>query len=162
MGQRAARIGFDGHTWEPEPLQRAIARAVAIKAEIVGLDEREAGLRALLNFGHTLAHAVENVARYRRIHHGEAVAIGMVFAARVSQKAGLIDESVTARLTRLLERIGLPTVVPDWKEQRNAYLRAISVDKKVRGDRVGFVVLRELGRAEQMQLSTDELLAGAA
>lgn len=147
---------------EPEALCEAIARAVAIKAEIVSLDEREAGLRALLNFGHTLAHAIENVSGYSRIHHGEAVAIGMVFAARVSEKAGLIGHEVTERLARLLQRIGLPTEAPDWDEQRDAYLRAISVDKKSRGGSLGFVVLRELGRAEQVQLSPEDVLAGAA
>ncbi len=147
---------------ERETLVEAIARAVGIKAEIVGLDEREAGLRALLNFGHTLGHAIENVAGYRRIRHGEAVAIGMVFAAKVSERAGLIGPDVTARLAGLLERIGLPTAAPDWEVHREAYLRAISVDKKVRGESIGFVVLRSLGRAEQRQLSPDEILAGAA
>jgi 3-dehydroquinate synthase len=147
---------------ERAALGEAIARAVAIKAEIVGQDEREAGPRALLNFGHTLAHAIEAVAGYRRIRHGEAVAIGMVFAARVSEKAGMVGPEVAERLARLLSRIGLPTEAPDWREQRQAYLRAISVDKKVRDGSVGFVVLRELGRAEQVQLSPEDVLAGAA
>jgi 3-dehydroquinate synthase len=144
-----------------EALTEAISRGVGIKAEIVGLDEREAGLRALLNFGHTFGHALEAVNGYRRIRHGEAVSIGMVFAARVSEHAGLIPSEATARLRALLERIGLPTEPPRWDDQRDAYLRALAVDKKVRGEKVGFVVLRELGRAEQLHLSPDEILAGA-
>ncbi len=141
-------------------LAEAITRAVSIKAEIVGLDEREAGLRALLNFGHTMAHAIEAVQGFRRIKHGEAVAIGMSFAAGVSEQSGFIGPEVSGRLRALLERIGLPTAPPDWQEQRDAYLRALSVDKKVRREKVGFVVLRELGRAEQILLSVEDIIAG--
>ncbi len=141
-------------------LAEAITRAVSIKAEIVGLDEREAGLRALLNFGHTMAHAIEAVQGFRRIKHGEAVAIGMSFAAGVSEQSGFIGPEVSGRLRALLERIGLPTTPPDWQEQRDAYLRALSVDKKVRREKVGFVVLRELGRAEQILLSVEDIIAG--
>ena len=145
---------------EREALTEMITRAVGIKAEIVGLDEREAGLRALLNFGHTLAHAIEQVHGYKQVKHGEAVAMGMVFAARVSEKAGLIGPDVTARLAALLAVAGLKTELPDWKENRAAYLRALAVDKKMREEKVGFVVLRELGRAEQMRLSPEDILAG--
>lgn len=144
-----------------EALTTAIARAVGIKAEIVGLDEREAGLRSLLNFGHTLGHAIEAVSGYRQVSHGEAVAIGMVFAARISERSGFIGSEVTARIEELLRGIGLPTSVPDWSDRRDAYLRAIAVDKKVREEKVGFVVLRELGRAEQILLSPADILAGA-
>ena len=146
---------------DPEPLARAITRAIEIKAEIVGLDEREGGLRALLNFGHTLAHAIENVAGYRRVRHGEAVAMGMVFACRLSQGRGLIGPEVTGRVENLLQRAGLATTVPDWSGQRAAYLRAIAVDKKVAGGKVGFVVLEELGRAQVVQLSPQEILETA-
>lgn len=143
---------------EPEPLSRAITRAVEIKAEIVGLDEREAGLRALLNFGHTLAHAIEAVAGYRKVKHGEAVAMGMAFACRLSEQRGGIGPEVTRRVVGLLERAGLATTAPDWSGQKEAYLRAIAVDKKVAGDKVGFVVLRELGRAEVVQMTPQEIL----
>ena len=141
-------------------LTEAIARAVSIKAEIVGLDEREAGLRALLNFGHTLAHAIETVHGYRKLRHGEAVAIGMAFATHVAQQAGMAAPEVGERLRGLLERVGLPTDPPDIEGQRHAYLRAIGVDKKVRSDQVGFVVLREIGRAEQVRMRPDEIVAG--
>jgi 3-dehydroquinate synthase len=143
---------------DPDALSEAIRRSVAIKAEIVGLDEREAGLRSLLNFGHTLGHAIENVHGYKRVRHGEAVAMGMVFAARLSETLGL-DSVVSQRIERLLRRIGLPTQVPDWSQQRDAYLRAIAVDKKVVREKVGMVVLRELGRAEVMRFAPEDILA---
>lgn len=143
-----------------EQLTSAIGRAVAIKAEIVGLDEREAGLRSLLNFGHTFGHASENVAGYRRIRHGEGVAIGMAFAADLSAALGLIERDVPERLKRLLAAVGLPTTAPGWEREKQAYLRAISVDKKIRTEKVGFVVLRELGRAEVRQLSPQEIVMG--
>jgi 3-dehydroquinate synthase len=143
---------------EREALSEAIYRACKIKAEVVGLDEREAGLRSLLNFGHTLAHAIESVGQYRRILHGEAVAIGMTFAARLSEARGLAPAGTADRLIALLERLGLRTEAPDWSKQKAAYLRAISVDKKVRAEKVGFVVLREIGRAEVLRISPQEIL----
>jgi 3-dehydroquinate synthase len=146
---------------ESEPLAEAVARAIAIKAEIVGLDEREEGLRSLLNFGHTLGHAIENVGSYRRHTHGEAVAIGMVFAARLSEARGICAPGCAARLESLLARIGLPTELPDWKAEREAYLRALSVDKKTRGAQVGFVALRDVGRAEVVRLTPEEILREA-
>ena len=139
-------------------ITEAITRAIEIKAEIVALDEREAGPRALLNLGHTLAHAIENVAGYRRVKHGEAVAMGMAFACRLSQDRGLIGPEVTARVVDLLQRAKLETTAPDWNGQREAYLRAIAVDKKGAGGKVGFVVLKELGRAEVLQLTPQEIL----
>ncbi|MFQ5698670.1 MAG: 3-dehydroquinate synthase [Myxococcota bacterium] len=142
-------------------LTHAISRACAIKAEVVGLDEREAGLRALLNFGHTLAHAIENVSGYRRVRHGEAVAIGMVFAARLSEARGLLETGIAQRIATLLSRVGLPIEAHDWPAERGAYLRAIGVDKKVQGDRLSFVVLRALGRAETLLLTPREILEGA-
>ena len=142
-----------------DALTEMIARSVQIKAEVVGLDEREAGLRALLNFGHTLAHAIENVSGYRQVRHGEAVAMGMIFAARLSESRGTVGGGAAERLQSLLERFGLQTEPPDWGEQKAAYLRAIAVDKKARGQKIGFVVLREIGRAEVMELTPEEILA---
>ena len=80
------------------PLVETIARAVAIKAEIVGRDEREAGLRSLLNFGHTFGHAIESVAGYRRIRHGEAVAVGMVIASQIARASDICDTAAADRL----------------------------------------------------------------
>lgn len=149
-------------TLESEAVCEAITRACGIKAEVVGLDEREAGLRALLNFGHTLGHAIENVSGYRKVRHGEGVSMGMVFAARISEERGLCPLGTCKRLRELLERVGLPTQLPDSIEDRDAYLGAIAVDKKIRGDQLGFVVLREIGRAEVVRLTPEEILAGVA
>ena len=138
-----------------------MSRALRIKAAVVGRDEHEAGERAVLNYGHTNGHAIETVAGYRRVRHGEAVAMGMAFAARLSQQRGLCGAEASDRLLALLERIGLPVEAPDWKAQRAAYLRAVAVDKKVRGDKVRFVVLREIGRAELLPLTPREILEEA-
>ncbi len=146
---------------DPEIITEAIARSCAIKAEVVGLDERESGLRALLNFGHTLGHAIESVGGYRGVRHGEAVGMGMAFAADLSERMNLAPAGTSGRLTALLDLAGLRTTPPDWGEQKSAYLEAIAVDKKVRGQKVGFVVLREIGRAEVVPLSPEEILAGA-
>jgi 3-dehydroquinate synthase len=141
---------------EPEALLPTIERACAIKAEIVAEDEQEAGRRMLLNLGHTLGHAIESLSRYRRILHGEAVAIGMVFAARRSEALGLCPPGVAGRVERLLLRLGLPTALPDYP--RRAYLSALRVDKKRREARIQFVALRAVGRAEMVPLTPAEIL----
>jgi 3-dehydroquinate synthase len=145
---------------DPEAVLPAIERACAIKAEFVVRDEREtSGERMLLNFGHTLAHALETLLGYRRLLHGEAVAIGQVFAARRSEGLGLAPAGTADRLERLLARAGLPTALPDFP--RRAYLDALRVDKKRRGDHLRFVVLREIGRAETVPLTFEEILPRA-
>jgi 3-dehydroquinate synthase len=146
---------------ERAALSHAVARACGIKAEVVGLDERDAGLRALLNFGHTLGHAVEVVNGYRHVRHGEAVALGMVFAARLSERRGLAPAGTAERLEALVRRVGLATEITDLNAQRAAYLRAIAVDKKGADGAIGFVALREIGRAELARLTPDEILSGA-
>ncbi len=146
---------------EREALRAAIARACEIKSEVVGLDEREAGLRALLNFGHTLGHAIELAGGLRSVRHGEAVAIGMAFAARLSERRALAPAGTATRLVALLKRAGLPTELPDLEAQRGAYVRGMAVDKKLAGERLGFIALREIGRAERVELSVEEILAGA-
>ncbi len=141
---------------EPEIVLHGIERACAIKAEVVARDEREGGLRRLLNFGHTLGHAIEKHARYRGLLHGEAVAIGMVFAAERSESLGFSPAGTTRRLAVLLERAGLPTVPPD--RPRKAYLSAIGVDKKREGAGIHFVVLKGIGRAGTVSLRPEEIL----
>ena len=142
---------------EPQALLPTIARACEIKAAVVAEDERERGTRMLLNFGHTLAHAVERLAGYRRVLHGEAVAMGMAFAARRSEELGQAPAGVAARLVALLERAGLPTELPD--HPRRAYLEALAVDKKRREARIQFVVLTGLGSARTVPLLPREILA---
>ncbi len=141
---------------EPAILLHGLERACAIKAEVVARDEREGGLRRLLNFGHTLGHAIEKHARYRGILHGEAVSIGMVFAAERSEALGFSPAGTAGRLASLLERAGLPTSPPD--RPRKAYLAAIGVDKKRQGASIHFVVLKGIGRAGTVSLRPDEIL----
>lgn len=145
---------------EAEPTLDVLERSCQIKAEVVGQDERESGLRMILNFGHTLAHAIETLLGYRKLLHGEAVAIGMVFAARRSEALGHAPAGVADRIEALLKRAGVPTEPPDLP--RRAYLEALRVDKKRRGTHVRFVVLRDLGQADVVPLSPGEILPPGA
>jgi len=145
---------------EPGPTVEVLERSCAIKAHVVSQDEREAGLRMLLNFGHTLAHAIETLTGYRRVLHGEAVAIGMVFAARRSEALGYAPSGSADRIQALLQRAGLPTEPPALP--RRAYLSALRVDKKRRDAHVRFVVLREIGRAETVPLLPAEIVPRGA
>jgi 3-dehydroquinate synthase len=141
---------------EAEVVLPFLARNCAIKAEIVSRDEREAGERMLLNFGHTLGHAVEALSKFKGVLHGEAVAMGMSFAARRSEELGLATPGSAVRLIALLARAGLPTDLPPFT--RRAYLEALSADKKKRDERIQFVALRAIGRAETTALLPSEIL----
>jgi 3-dehydroquinate synthase len=145
---------------EPEALLPVLERACAIKAEIVSRDEREADLRTLLNLGHTLAHAIEALSRYRGVLHGEAVAMGMVFAAVRSEELGLAPEGTALRIRSLCERFGLPTQLPGF--DRRAYLDVLRVDKKRQDARIRFVALRGIGKAETVPLTPAEVLPAAS
>jgi 3-dehydroquinate synthase len=134
-----------------------IERAVQIKAEIVSQDEHEAGPRMLLNFGHTVGHAIEALLRYRRLLHGEAVAIGMVYAAERSEALGHAPAGTAERLRRLCERFDLPTALPAFP--RSAYLARLGVDKKKTEAHVRFVVLQEIGRAATVPMRPAEIAA---
>lgn len=127
-------------------LETVVARCCEIKADIVGLDERESGLRAILNYGHTLGHALEKTAGYGGWLHGEAVAVGMAYAARLSARLAGLAEAEAGRLTRLLRTLGLPVAAPSaaWPDLR----AAMSVDKKTTGGVPRFVLARRLGWAE--------------
>jgi 3-dehydroquinate synthase len=130
---------------DPEALEQAVVRSIAIKAEIVGQDERERGLRVLLNFGHTFGHAIETGLGYGIWLHGEAVAAGMVMAADLSRQLGYLSEVDAARIRSLLERAGLPTAAKGLTPGRMREL--MRVDKKARKGRVHFVLLERLGMA---------------
>jgi 3-dehydroquinate synthase len=134
-----------------------LARAVEIKAEVVSRDEREADLRMLLNFGHTLAHAIETLTRYRGLLHGEAVAIGMVYAAERSEALGHAPLGTAARLEKLCRRFGLPTRPPGFA--RSAYLAALQVDKKRQDSRIHYVVLEGVGSARTVPLALSQVAA---
>ena len=128
-----------------EALAHAIAESCRIKAEIVAADERESGERALLNFGHTFGHAIEAGVGYGEWLHGEAVGAGMVMAASLSARMGLITAEDAARLTRLVARAGLPVEPPRLGADR--YLELMGRDKKVAAGAIRFVLLRALGDA---------------
>ncbi len=130
-------------------LAHAVKRSCEIKAFVVGQDEREAGLRAILNFGHTFGHAIESGMGYGAWLHGEGVGCGMVMAAELSQRLGLIDAALVARLRRLVARAGLPTVGPQLDSNDNAgrYMALMQVDKKAEAGELKFVVIDGPGRA---------------
>jgi len=142
------------------PLIPVIEGACRIKAEIVRRDERESGVRTLLNFGHTLGHAVEALMGYEQVLHGEAVAMGMVAAARRSEALGYAGPGTAARIESLCARLGLPTELPAFP--RSAYLSALRVDKKMRDSRIQYVVLRGIGRGETVRLTPAQIAPRAA
>lgn len=126
-------------------LAHAIKRSCEIKAWVVGQDEREGGIRAILNFGHTFGHAIEAGMGYGTWLHGEAVGCGMVMAADLSRRLGLIDGVYVDRITRLVERARLPVAGPALGADR--YLELMRVDKKAEGGEIRFVVIDAPGRA---------------
>jgi len=128
---------------DPAALAHAVKRSCEIKAWVVGKDERESGLRAILNFGHTFGHAVEAGLGYGEWLHGEAVGCGMVMAAHLSHRLGLVDQTFVQRLTALIKKAGLPVAGPRLSETDNAgrYLELMQVDKKAEGGDIRFVVI---------------------
>ena len=145
---------------DAEALLHAILRSCAIKAEVVAADERESGERALLNFGHTFGHAIEAAQGYGEWLHGEAVAAGMVCAARLSQQVLGLDEASAARLTRLIAAARLPTSPPAIARER--WLDLMQRDKKVQSGVLRFVLLERLGRAVVRGDVDQTAVAGAA
>lgn len=128
---------------EPEALARAVSRSIEIKAAVVAADERETGRRAILNFGHTLAHAVEAATQYG-ILHGEAVAVGMAFEARLAEALRIAAPGTAQRLRALLQRYGLPCERPAGPSI-DALISAMQVDKKARAGAVRFALPRAIG-----------------
>lgn len=128
---------------EVKPLAEVIARCCAIKAEVVGQDETESGLRAILNFGHTIGHAIENISGYGKYLHGEAISIGQVAAAKLSPG---LPASEAERIKALFQRAGLPVTVRLNAAQRTKLFAAMRLDKKVSGGEIKFVLARKIGR----------------
>ena len=143
---------------DDDVLVHVVAACARQKAAVVAADEREeSGARATLNFGHTVGHGVESLTGYRRILHGEAVAIGLVAACRVSEALGVTARPVTARVQGLLERAGLPTELP--AELRGPQLAAaMRTDKKMAGGRVRFVAIEDVGRTRLVELASSEIV----
>jgi shikimate kinase/3-dehydroquinate synthase len=141
-------------------LAHAIARSCEIKSEVVRQDEREGGLRAILNFGHTFGHAIENGLGYGSWLHGEAVGCGMVMAADLSCRLGMVDQATVARMRALVAAAGLPTVAPDLGAER--WLELMEVDKKNEGGAIKFILLKPLGSPSIGGAPREQLLATIA
>ncbi|NBY72016.1 MAG: 3-dehydroquinate synthase, partial [Betaproteobacteria bacterium] len=134
---------------DADALAYAVQRSCEIKAHVVGQDERESGLRAILNFGHTFGHAIEAGMGYGQWLHGEAVGCGLVMAAELSLRLGLIDAAFAQRIRRMVAAAGLPTVGPILPGADNAerYMALMRVDKKAEDGEIRFVVIDAPGRA---------------
>jgi 3-dehydroquinate synthase len=139
-------------------LREVTERAIRVKAEVVGKDLRESGLREILNYGHTLGHAIERRERYGW-RHGHAVSVGLVYAAQLARLAGRLDEPTARRHRTVLDALGLPVSYPAaaWPELH----AAMRVDKKSRGSRLRFVVLGGLARPEILDSPPEDLLRAA-
>ncbi len=128
-----------------QPLAGVVARCCAIKAQIVEKDETESGLRAILNFGHTIGHAIEAISGYGKYLHGEAIAIGQVAAATLSSKVSGMPERDAERITRLFRRAGLPTQITLNPRRQEKLFSAMRLDKKVSGGEIKFVLAKRIG-----------------
>lgn len=143
---------------DEDVLVELIERAVAWKAAVVGEDLKEAGLREILNYGHTFGHAIEHVERYQW-RHGAAVSVGMMFAAELARLAGRLSDEDVERHRTVLESLGLPTTYRG--DRWEALLTAMRRDKKTRGDLLRFVVLEQLGSPTRLEGPDPTLLAAA-
>jgi 3-dehydroquinate synthase len=141
-------------------VRAVVERCCRLKAAVVEADETEVDYRAILNFGHTIGHAIETLTEYRRLLHGEAVAIGMVCAARLSFAVAGFPRDGVDRLERLLERLGLPTRIPP-DLGRDQLALAIEADKKAAGGKIKFVCLEAIGTTKFHALSAAEIARAA-
>lgn len=139
-------------------LSAIIARCCEIKAHIVQQDETETGLRSILNFGHTIGHALEAISHYGQYRHGEAIAIGQVLAARLSHEILGLPSTDVSRICQLFERAGLPTEVKLDRRQRQNLMAAMRLDKKVTGGQIKFVLARRIGKVQFGQQVPNSLL----
>jgi len=131
---------------DPKALEHIIATSCAIKARVVEKDERESHYRMVLNFGHTIGHAIESLTGYSTYTHGEAVAIGMVYAAKLSQLTGRCSEDVPPRITGLIKNFGLPTKLPSLKAQD--MIQSMYLDKKTAHKKIRFILVKDIGSIE--------------
>lgn len=127
-------------------LERIIETSCAIKARVVEKDETEGHYRMVLNFGHTIGHAIEALTGYSTMIHGDAVAIGMVHVAKLSQLTGRCAEQIPQRIRRLVAAFGLPTELPRFKAEE--YIRTMSRDKKATQNKIRFVLVKDIGSVE--------------
>jgi 3-dehydroquinate synthase len=132
----------------PATLSAVVSRCCEIKAAVVGQDETESGLRAILNFGHTVGHALEAISQYGKYLHGEAIAIGQVAAARLSSNLLGLTQNEVARIAAIFQQAGLPTSVKLSAAQQRKLFSAMKLDKKVSGGEIKFVLARKIGVVE--------------
>jgi 3-dehydroquinate synthase len=132
----------------PAVLAETVARCCEIKAEVVGQDEREGGLRAILNFGHTIGHGIEAISGYGKFLHGEAIAIGQVAAAKLSVAVSGLTAGEARRIEALFRRAGLPAAIQLSARQKARLFEAMRLDKKVSGGEMQFVLARRIGQVE--------------
>lgn len=149
--QSAAILAMD-----PDVLIEVILRSCQLKAQVVEFDEKESGLRAILNYGHTLGHAFESISGYSSLVHGEAVAMGMVLAAKVSVAKKLCSEEDFLRIYTLIIEFGLPVGVPNY--DRKQLLHAVAADKKSKGGNITFICNQGIGMYAMSHHTPEELL----
>jgi 3-dehydroquinate synthase len=142
-----------------ELLVETISTCCAIKAKVVEADEREDDYRAVLNFGHTIGHALEAVTGYRQFLHGEAVGVGMAKAAALSRRQGFLDTGSFERIIRLIKKAGLPTELPAGVSLPGL-IEAMEVDKKAAGGKIKFVMCEGIGKTKFHWMAPGEILAG--
>ena len=140
--------------WEPEHLLSIIKRCIEIKAEVVCQDELDKGLRMILNFGHTIGHAVEKYYHYKTYTHGQGVAIGMAFLTAISERAGLTKQGTTLRLLKLIQQFGLPVTC---NLSNQDLMEICALDKKNIGGGLNLILLSEIGHAFVHRVTNDEL-----
>ncbi len=139
-------------------LRDVVARCCEIKAEVVGLDETESGLRAVLNFGHTIGHAIENSSGYGKYLHGEAISIGQVAAAKLSQQVLGLPADEVGRIEKLFIRAGLPVSIKLDAARRKKLFAAMLLDKKVSAGEIKFVLAQKIGQVVWGQKVPTELI----
>ncbi len=146
---------------EPKTLTDVIARCCEIKADVVGQDETESGLRAILNFGHTIGHAIENISGYGKYLHGEAISIGQVAAAKISGVVLDMTMQDAERIAKIFRTAGLPTQIRLTPVQLKKLLAAMRLDKKVSAGEIKFVLAKRIGEVIWNQKVSDELVVNA-
>lgn len=140
-----------------ELLHEILTRSCQAKAEVVSQDEKEAGLRAILNYGHTVGHAVESLTGYRLVNHGEAVGIGMVAAGNIATNMQLWSQSEADRQNALIAKVGLPTLIPPMVSI-DGIIDALQADKKVKAGKVRFILPQSIGEVTMSDRVTAEIL----
>ena len=130
-----------------EIIQKIITKSCQAKVDVVSQDEKEAGIRAILNYGHTIGHAIESLTGYAQINHGEAVAIGMVAAGKIAVKLGMWGEDKSQRQDNLIKKAALPLTI-DHSLKSSEILESLQLDKKVKAGKVRFILPTDIGQVE--------------